>query len=96
MDHKGGHFSNGFLLGAIVGAAVVFLTATDKGKKVLKIITDEGLKSLSDLIEESDFGDDEVLEEVEPVEEVVEESKDLEGKEVPQKPKRRFFRKVKK
>jgi hypothetical protein len=96
MEQKGGHFSSGFILGAMVGAAIIFLLATEKGKKVLKVITDEGLKNLSDLIEESELEEDEVLEEVEPVEEVVEEPKDLEKEENPQKTKKRFFRRIKK
>lgn len=89
MEHKGGHFSSGFILGTIVGAAIVFLLATEKGKKVLKVISDEGLKNLSDLIEESELEEDEILEEV------VEEPKDLENSESP-KPKKRFFRRVRK
>jgi gas vesicle protein len=97
MEQKGGHFSTGFILGAIIGAAIVFLLATEKGKKILKVISDEGLKNLSELIEESELDEEEVLEEVEPVEEVVEEPKDLENEEAPKKStKKRFFRRVKK
>lgn len=46
-----GGFFNGFVLGFIVGAATVFLLATKKGKKLLKIITGEGLDKVSDLEE---------------------------------------------
>lgn len=94
MEHRSSHFSSGFLLGAIIGATIVFLVGTEKGKKVLKVITDEGLKKLSDLIEEREL-EDEVLEEVEPVDKVVEEPKDFE-KEAAKQPKKRFFRRVKK
>ena len=38
-NHKsGGNFFSGFLLGALVGAGLVFLFGTEKGKKVLKAI----------------------------------------------------------
>lgn len=46
-----GGFFNGFVVGFIVGAAMVFLLATKKGKKLLKIITEEGLDKVSDLEE---------------------------------------------
>ncbi len=57
MNNNGsrGGFFNGFLIGFILGAAVVFLLVTKKGKKLLKIITEEGLDKVSDfeeLIEE--------------------------------------------
>lgn len=53
MNNNGsrGGFFNGFVLGFILGAAVVFLLATKKGKKLLKIITEEGLDKVSDLEE---------------------------------------------
>ena len=96
MEHRSSHFSGGFMLGVVIGAALVYLVATEKGKKVLKAVTDEGLKNISELIEESEL-EDEILEEVEPVEEVVEEPQDLENKETPKKTtKKRFFRRVKK
>jgi gas vesicle protein len=97
MEQRNGHFSSGFLLGAIIGAALVFLLATERGKKILKLITDEGLKNISDLIEENELDGDEILEEVEPVEEAPEEPKDLESEEPAKKStKKRFFRRVKK
>lgn len=51
-NHKGGGFSNAFLWGFIIGGAVVFLLGTEKGRKFLKTITDEGIGNLSDLMEE--------------------------------------------
>jgi gas vesicle protein len=95
MEQKHGHFSSGFLLGAIIGAAIVFLLATEKGKKLLKLLTDEGFKNISELIEESELEED-ILEEVEPVEEVVENPKDLGEEGSTKKPKKRFFRRVRK
>lgn len=54
-NNSGGSFVNGFLWGAIIGAGVVFLLGTKKGKGLLKTITEEGLEGvsgLSELVEE--------------------------------------------
>lgn len=65
MDNNtksGNNFFSGFLLGALVGAAVVFLFATKKGKRILKAISEEGggkLSNILDKIENSvDLGDE--------------------------------------
>ena len=42
-------FGNGFLLGAILSGAAVFLLGTKKGKKLLKTLTEEGIEGISDL-----------------------------------------------
>lgn len=54
-----------FLFGALVGAAVVFLLATKKGKRILKIISEKGLDNLSDLLEKAEktVDLDEIIEE---------------------------------
>ncbi len=44
-------FLNGFLLGNIVGGVLVYLFGTKKGKKLLKVITEEGFDSISQLEE---------------------------------------------
>lgn len=44
-------FSDGFLIGALVGGAVVFLFATKKGNKVLKAISENGIDGLTDIFE---------------------------------------------
>lgn len=65
-NSSGGSFVNGFLWGAIIGAGVVFLLGTKKGKRLLKTITEEGLEGvsgLSELVEE--YGDNEEEEKVE-------------------------------
>src|SRR3989344_8031198 len=46
-----GRFSDGFLLGALIGGAAVFLLGTKKGNKILKSITEEGLDGLTEIIE---------------------------------------------
>lgn len=38
---QGGNFLSGFLVGAFVGAAVVFLLGTKKGKRLLKAISED-------------------------------------------------------
>lgn len=96
MERQDNRFFNGFIVGLIIGAAAVFLFGTEKGKKILKTISDEGLEKLSDLIEESELGED-ILEEVEPVDEVVEEPEiKTEEKTEKKSPKKRFFRRVRK
>lgn len=50
MNNKGG-FLNGFLLGAIVGGIAVFLLTSKKGRKILKLLTEEGLEGVSELEE---------------------------------------------
>ena len=44
-------FSDGFLLGALVGGAAVFLLGTKKGNKILSSVTEEGLDGLTDFID---------------------------------------------
>ena len=44
-------FSDGFLLGLLVGGVAVFLLGTKKGNKILHALTEEGLDGLTDLIE---------------------------------------------
>ncbi len=46
-----GGFFNGFVLGFILGAAVIFCLFTKKGKKLLKTLTEEGLDKVSDIEE---------------------------------------------
>ncbi len=55
--NSGGGFMNGFFLGVIVGAAIVFLLATKKGKQILKTLTEngfEGMSELTDMLEENE------------------------------------------
>ncbi|MGH7245472.1 MAG: hypothetical protein ACREGI_00895 [Candidatus Levyibacteriota bacterium] len=61
--HSGHAFMNGLLLGAVIGGGLVFLLGTKKGKKVLKIITEEGLEGVSELKELIENQDEEYEEE---------------------------------
>lgn len=47
QQHKGGGLSTGFLLGVVVGVIVTLLLTTKRGKKILKMITDEGISKIS-------------------------------------------------
>lgn len=86
-------FFSGFLLGLIVGSAVVFLLATKTGKKILKLVSEEGFERLSDIVDEKDFQE----EEIEEVDTVVEEPEvNGEVKKVIARKPRRFFKRVKK
>ena len=59
-NNSNGSFVNGFLWGAIIGAGVVFLLGTKKGKNLLKVIKEEGLEGASELRElVEEYGNDE-------------------------------------
>jgi hypothetical protein len=47
-------FSDGFVMGALAGGALVFLLGTDKGNKVLKLIIEEGKVGFNELMEQVD------------------------------------------
>lgn len=102
-------FSDGFLIGAMAGGALVFLLGTKKGNEVLKLIMDEGRASLEDIMdgieeykvemEKAQENSDDI--EGEAVDQVVEteETKTEPSKASNEKPKpsnKRFFNKSKK
>jgi gas vesicle protein len=102
-----GRFSDGLILGAILGGAAVFLLGTQKGNKVLKAITSEGFDGLSSIIADFEDGVSEGIKSAsKKVGEVAEEKiDDFEAKisdeaNAPQTtsskpPAKRFFRKTK-
>ena len=67
-------FSDGFLVGALIGGAVVFLLGTKKGNKVLKVISEEGIEGLTRFVDETSEHIDDYIEEKE---EDVQESKEV-------------------
>lgn len=71
-----GKFTNGFLLGVIVGGLVVFLWGTKTGKNILKVISEEGLEGLGNLVEE--YGLDE---------ESLDDAQDFDGAQAPGEPR---------
>lgn len=103
-----GRFSDGFLMGAIAGGALVFLLGTQKGNKVLKLIMEEGRASLGDLMDEFEEYKEQAKEVIEATEDDIDEElgeEAVEDEEAPAsngnghsaKPKssKRFFRKAK-
>lgn len=109
MNHNEHHhssgFMNGFLFGLIIGAAVVFFLFTDKGKRLLKTITEEGIEGIADIQDlVSDEMDDEEEESYDESEEEPHQQKashthveplhDVETGQRPSKVKR-FFRGIK-
>jgi hypothetical protein len=87
-------FSTGLLLGLILGGGAVFLLGTRTGKNLLKIISEQGLDGLTDLLEEYDLSE---LEEVEPSDAKAMDGEEASESEEPEKaPKKRFFRRIRK
>lgn len=101
-----GRFSDGLILGAILGGAAVFLLGTKKGNKVLKAVTSEGFDGLSSIIADFEDGVSEGLKSAskragEVAEEEIDDFEAKMGNEpvhhsTPAKtPVKRFFRKTK-
>ena len=84
-EHHGGGFLNGFFFGLMVGAGLVFLFGTNKGRKVLQMLLDqiEENTELSELLEMPDGEEEE--EYVDALEE--EPEQDEEVHEIKSKPK---------
>lgn len=53
-NKSGNNFFSGFLLGALIGAAIVLLFVTKKGKRILKVISEKGLDDISNLLEKAE------------------------------------------
>jgi gas vesicle protein len=95
-------FTDGMLLGALIGGTAVFLLGTKKGKKVLKILTEEGLAGFSEIAKELETGAKKetknglvkLEEKIEDLGEsiVVEEAN---GASTEKSPTKRFFKKAK-
>lgn len=74
--HGGPGFFNGFILGLLVGAGLVFLFGTSKGKKVLQMLLEqvEENTELADLLEIPEEEEEEYFDAIEePEDEIVEE-----------------------
>jgi len=102
-NNQGNKFFDGFLWGAIIGGGAVFLLGTKKGKKILKMITEEGVEGLSEILE-AQMDEENLGEDGEEIEDAPEEpllrgngvSKDSQSKEPQEEVKpfrKRFFRK---
>lgn len=79
-QHSSGGFFNGFILGLLVGAGLVFLFGTSKGKRVLQMLLEqvEENTELSELLEIPEGEEDEYFDaiEEEPEMRMEEEPKD--------------------
>jgi hypothetical protein len=93
-------FSNGFLLGLLIGGGAVFLMGTKTGRNLVKIMSERGMDGIADLLEEYNFeGLDEMADEGEiPADEV--ESDEPVNHQAPEKkeasPKKHFFKRIRK
>lgn len=47
----GNRFFDGFLWGLIIGGGLVFLFGTKRGKRIIKMISEEGFENISELLE---------------------------------------------
>ena len=103
-QHHDSKFTLGLLLGLVVGGGAVFLFGTKTGKNILKIISEQGLDGILNLLEEYNFDDLAEYEEVESEEEAdfqeehqgEEEKKEDSNEDKKQTPKKRFFKKIRK
>lgn len=48
-NNHGGRFTDGLLLGMIIGGVAVFLLGTKKGNKILKALTEQGFEGFGDI-----------------------------------------------
>jgi gas vesicle protein len=94
VNKSGGNFLSGFLIGALVGAAVVFFLGTKKGKRILKIISEKGLDNVSNILDKVEKTADleEVFEEEPSLTEVPVVAETVVNK--PEEQKRKSARKV--
>lgn len=91
------NFPGGFLFGVLVGAAIMFLLGTKKGKNILKAISESGMDNLNNVLEKAGKGAS--LEEVyeEEDDDIVQETKFVARETVEEKPRvRRFFKGISK
>jgi len=98
----GSKFSDGFLLGALVGGVGIYLLTTPKGNKILKIISEEGLDGLNKLVDEAQERKvvPKTVEHIKDVGQFVEDKveeklEEMQSSEPKPSSKKRFFRKAK-
>jgi gas vesicle protein len=92
-----GKFSNGFLLGLIIGGGAVFLLATETGRNLMKIVSERGMDGIAEILDEYNFeGSDEMEDEGEVPAEEVSHSEANHQTEEKSAPKKHFFKRVRK
>ena len=103
MGNNHGRFTDGLLLGIIIGGVAVFLLGTKKGNKILKALTEQGFEGLGEIAKDlKNEAKKETKNQLKKVEEKIEdmgESIEVESsngnghKETTKSPAKRFFRK---
>jgi gas vesicle protein len=93
MNNNGGsRFFDGFLLGVIIGALAFYLFGTKSGKRIVKIMSEQGLEGIQNLMEDLKDAQEENELGEEPD---LGEEKISATKVIVEKPKKRFFRRFK-
>lgn len=94
-NKSGNNFLSGFLLGALIGGAIVFLLGTKKGKRILKTISEEGAENISSILDKMDKAD--LQDELSEDDSISDENLSSKETVVEDKPKtKRFFRGISK
>lgn len=91
-----GKFSTGFLMGLVIGGGAVFLFGTKSGKNLLKIISEQGLDGLANILADYDLEDMEEEEDLSVETEPQVQDLHSNGHAKEDSPKKRFFRRIKK
>lgn len=97
-DNHNSRFFDGFILGIIIGAAGVFLFGTKSGKNIVKILSEQGLDGIRDLIDEYNESvveeefEEEAPVEVEDIKTEKKEQASHTGNGIKEAAKKRFFR----
>jgi len=87
MDHKRNNFLDGFVLGAVIGGAAVFLLGTKKGREVLSIVKEEGLSRFGKFEDMFHEYEEDMEDEVEELAEGVKSMAHKESKSTPTRKK---------
>jgi hypothetical protein len=69
-NHNHNHGGNGFMMGAMIGAGLTLLFTTEKGRKILRELSEEGFSKLGEYVDLEEMGlkDNESFHEVEETE----------------------------
>lgn len=56
MQSNNSRFFDGFIMGALVGGAAFFLLGTEKGNKVLKVLSEDGFGDIANMFTDFEKG----------------------------------------
>ncbi|OGH10311.1 MAG: hypothetical protein A2857_02600 [Candidatus Levybacteria bacterium RIFCSPHIGHO2_01_FULL_36_15] len=91
MNEKKENSSNGFVWGMLIGASLVLLLGTKKGRKILEKVSEKGLETIENIVKNQ--GLDCLMDEDEEVQEMETSSREAENNHSAGK---RFFKGIKK